>query len=86
MMALEHKLDGPGDSIEWSEDYFKYRILSQVLLPPFTFDEVWEATRYDMGDADYETVKETVFRYIEQGLLQQQFDEETKEIVFRPNP
>jgi type I restriction enzyme, S subunit len=87
MMALEDRLDTrPGDSIPWSEDFFKYRILSQVLTPPFSFNEVWEAVRYDMEDADYEDVKAKIFGYIEAGILEQQFDMDRKEIVFYPRP
>jgi type I restriction enzyme S subunit len=83
MMAFEDRLDsGPGDSIPWNEDFFKYRILSQVLQSPFNFDEIWEAVRYDMEDANYETVKDKVFDFVDAGILQQQFHEERKEIVF----
>lgn len=87
MMALEERFDtGPGDSIPWSEDYFKYRTLSQLLLPPFGFSEIWERVEYDMEEASYETVKDKVFEYVAAGLLEQQFDEERKEIVFYPHP
>lgn len=87
MMAMEDKLDtGPGDSISWSEDYFKYRILSQVLQPPFSFADIWEAVEYDMEEARYETVRDKVFEYVEVGILDQQFDEDRKEIVFHPRP
>lgn len=85
MMALEERLDtGPGDSIPWSENYFKYRILSQLLLPPFSFSDIWEKVEYDMPEASYETVKDKVFEYVAAGILEQQFDEESKEIVFHP--
>jgi type I restriction enzyme, S subunit len=87
MVTLEEKLEyGPGDSIPWSEDFFKYRILSQALTPPFSFSEIWEAVRYDMEDANYEDVKAKVFEYIEIGILEQQFDMNRKEIVFYPRP
>lgn len=87
MMELEDKLDsGPGDSIPWSEDYFKYRTLSQILRAPFNFSEIWEAVYYDMADAQYEDVKDKVFEYVSEGILSQQFDEEEKEIVFYPQP
>jgi type I restriction enzyme S subunit len=87
MLALEDRLDtGPGDSIPWSEDFFKYRTLSQVLTAPFSFNEIWEAVRYDMEDASYEDVKAKVFEYIEAGILEQQFDIDRKEIVFYPRP
>ena len=87
MLALEDRIaSGPGDSIPWSEDFFKYRILSQVLTPPFGFNEIWEAVSYDMGDANYDDVKAKVFQYIEAGILEQQFDMERKEIVFYPRP
>jgi type I restriction enzyme S subunit len=87
MLAFEDKLDyGTGDSIPWSEDFFKYRILSQALTPPFSFNEIWEAVSYDMNDANYEDVKAKVFEYIEVGILEQQFDMERKEIVFYPRP
>lgn len=86
MMLLEAELDqGPGDSIAWSEDFFKYRILSQIILPPFSFDEIWEAVQYDMPEAEYDTVRKKVFEYLEQGILEQQFDAETNGIVFWPH-
>lgn len=85
MMALEDQLDiGPGDSIPWSEDFFKYRILSQVLKPPFSFSEIWEAVEYDMEEANYENVKAKIFEYIEEGILEQKFDDSRKEIVLSP--
>lgn len=85
MMELEDKLDfGKGDAITWDENYFKYRILSQVLQPPFSFAQIWEAVQYDIEEPDYETVKEKVFEYVAAGILEQQFDEERKEIVFHP--
>ena len=85
MLALEEKLDaGPGDSIPWSDDYFKYRTLSQVLKPPFSFSEIWEAVEYDMEDARYENVKVKILEYLEAGILEQQFNQERKEIVFFP--
>ncbi|AEU37475.1 restriction endonuclease subunit S [Granulicella mallensis] len=87
MLELEDRIDyGPGDSISWSEDFFKYRILSQVLTPPFSFNEIWEAVNYDMRDANYEDVKAKVFEYIEAGTVEQRFDMERKEIVFYPRP
>jgi type I restriction enzyme S subunit len=87
MLAFEDWLDmGPGNPIPWSEDFFKYRILSQVLIPPFSFNEIWEAVNYDMGDANYEDVKAKVFEYVEAGIVEQQFDMERKEIVFYPRP
>jgi type I restriction enzyme S subunit len=55
-----------------------------VLDPPFSFIEVWEQVRYDMEDAEYEDVKTKVFEYVEEGILEQQFDQERKEIVFYP--
>lgn len=85
MMALEKKLDtGQGDSIPWSENYFKYRTLSQVLKPPFSFGEIWEAVEYDMEEANYENVKAKIFEYIEEGILEQKFDDSRKEIVLSP--
>jgi len=87
MKAFEDRLDtGPGDSIPWSEDYFKYRTLSQLLRPPFSFTDIWESVIYDMEEADYETVKDKVFEYVASGLLEQQFDETRKEIVFYQRP
>ncbi|AMV31705.1 EcoKI restriction-modification system protein HsdS [Pirellula sp. SH-Sr6A] len=85
LKTMEEQLSwGPGDSIPWSEDYFKYRTLSQLLVPPFSFDDVWQKTIYDMEEADYETVKDRIFKYLASGLLVQEFDEERREIVFRP--
>lgn len=85
MMELESQLDrGHPDSIPWNENYFKYRVLSQVLRAPFTFREIWDQVQYDMPDADYETVKDTIFEYVQQGVLEQRFDEDEKGIVFCP--
>jgi type I restriction enzyme S subunit len=85
LKTMEEQLSwGPGDSIPWCEDYFKYRTLSQLLVPPFSFDDVWQKTIYDMEEADYETVKDRIFKYLASGLLVQEFDEERREIVFRP--
>lgn len=85
LMALEYKLEkGSDEHIEWSEDYFKYRTLSQVLRPPFSFTDIWNAVEHDIEEPKYETVKDKVFEYVAAGLLEQQFDEERKEIVFQP--
>jgi type I restriction enzyme, S subunit len=85
MIALESKLNSePNESIQWSEDYFKYRTLSQVLLPPFSFTDIWKAVEHDIEEPNYNTVKAKVFEYLEDGTLEQQFDEERKEIVFQP--
>ena len=84
MAALEEMLVGPGDSIPWSENYFKYRTLSQVLRPPFTFTEIWKEVYDDMPDAAYEDVRSKLFQYLEEGSLAQQFDEESRAIVFVP--
>ena len=87
ILALEDWLGmRPGNPVPWSDHFFKYRTLSQVLTPPFGFNEIWEAVRYDMEDADYEEVKAKVFEYIEAGILEQRFDMERKEIVFYPHP
>jgi type I restriction enzyme S subunit len=86
MIKFEKRLDfGPGDSIPWNENYFKYRILSQVVRAPFTFKQIWEQVYNDMPEAIYEKVKEKVFEYVETKILNQRFDESTKRIVFWPN-
>jgi type I restriction enzyme S subunit len=85
MIDLEYKLDtGHPDSIPWNENYFKYRILSQVLRAPFNFSEIWDAVYNDMAEAEYDDVKDKVFDYVQEGLLEQRFDEKRKEIVFYP--
>jgi type I restriction enzyme S subunit len=86
LMSLEEKLEGPGDSIPWSEDYFKYRTLGQILTPPFSFEQIWNEVDYDMPEADYDVVRDKIFEYLEQGILEQKFDEKTKGIVFSPRP
>lgn len=87
MSALEEKFDqAPAEPRPWSVNYFKYRTLSQALLPPFSFAQIWEATVLDMEEACYEIVKETIFEYVATGILEQQFDESRKEIVFSPRP
>lgn len=85
MMALEDRLAwAREDFIPWSEDYFKYRTLSQLLQHPFSFSEIWDEVYHDMPDANYETVKDKIFEYVEAGSLEQRFDEARKEIVFYP--
>lgn len=87
MMVLEAKLDtGSGNSIAWDENYFKYRILSQILNSPFSFADIWREVEHDIEAPSYETVRDTVFSYIQDGTLSQQFDETLKEIVFAPRP
>lgn len=87
LIAMENQLEtGPGDSIPWSEDYFKYRILSQVLQPPFSFKEVMEAVYYDMEDASYEMVQTKVFKYLSEGILEQRFDGDRQEMLFYTRP
>jgi len=62
MKGLEENLDfGKGDSIPWDDNYFKYRVLSQVLEPPYGFSEIWEAVNYHMPKTDYDVVKGKVF-------------------------
>jgi len=84
MMALEYILDKADASIQWSEDYFKYRMLSQVLRPPFSFADIWNAVEHDIEEPSYEIVKDKLFEYLGEGTLEQQFDPERKEIVFHP--
>lgn len=87
MLAIEAKLDSEPDAfIPWDEDFFKYRTLSQVLLPPFSFGQIWEAVEFNVEDTSYETVKDKVFEYVASGILEQCFDEQRKEIVFYPRP
>lgn len=84
-MEIEKELiTGPGNSVIWSEDYFKYRTLSQILQPPFSFRDIWEAVKHDIEEVSYETIKDKVFEYVDAGSLNQQFDEARKEIVFHP--
>jgi type I restriction enzyme S subunit len=37
-----------------------------------------------MPEATYDNVKNQVFKYVEEGDLEQQFDEQRREIVFVP--
>lgn len=86
LMRMEEKLDyGLGDSIPWSEKYFLYRTISQVLPEKFSFEQLWDATYYDMEDLDYEVIKSTLFKYVKRGLLIQEFDEKKQSIVFSKN-
>jgi type I restriction enzyme S subunit len=85
MFALEEKFElAPAEPRPWSENYFKYRTLSQAIQPPFSFSEIWEVVQSDMEEASYETVKGKIFEYVEAGILEQKFDETRKEIVFYP--
>lgn len=85
LIALESKLyKGTIDYLPWSSDFFKYRTLSKVLNAPFNFEEVWYEAAHDMPDATYEIVKDQMLEFLEQGVLEQRFDEVRKEIVFYP--
>ena len=85
LLALEKMLEGDqAEPLPWSEDFFKYRTLSQILKPPLSFAKLWSAVEQDFEQPSYETVKDKVFEYVAEGLLQQEFDEEQREIVFRP--
>lgn len=87
VLALEDKFDQvTAEPRPWSENYFKYRTLSQALVAPFSFAQIWEATLLDMEEASYETVKDKVFEYITEGILEQRFDDMRREIVFIPRP
>ena len=85
LLEMEKQLEGDqAEPLQWSEDFFKYRTLSQILTPPYSFAKVWAAVEQDFEQPSYETVKKTVFEYVAAGVLQQEFDEASKEIVFRP--
>jgi type I restriction enzyme, S subunit len=85
LIALESTLYyGVIDYLPWSPDFFKYRTLSKVLNAPFNFEEIWYEAAHDMPDATYEIVKDQVLEFLEQGVLEQRFDEGRKEIVFYP--
>ncbi|MCY2976982.1 MAG: restriction endonuclease subunit S [Planctomycetota bacterium] len=85
LLAQEKKLEGDqAEPLPWSEDFFKYRTLSQILQSPFSFANIWSAVEQDFDQPSYETVKNKVFEYVADGVLKQEFDEERKEIVFRP--
>ncbi|MFO0903729.1 MAG: restriction endonuclease subunit S [Pirellulales bacterium] len=85
LLAMEKNLEGDkAEPLPWSEDFFKYRTLSQILQPPFSFAKIWSAVEQDFAEPDYETIKNKVFEYVAAGVLRQEFNEEQREIVFRP--
>ncbi|ADB19086.1 restriction modification system DNA specificity subunit [Pirellula staleyi DSM 6068] len=85
LLAMEKKLEGEqAEPLPWSEDFFKYRTLSQILQPPFSFAKIWSIVEQDFAEPDYETVKNKVFEYVAAGVLKQEFSEEQREIVLRP--
>ncbi len=87
LLGMEKKLEGDkAEPLPWSEDFFKFRTLSQILQPPFSFAKIWSAVEQDFEQPSYETVKNKVFEYVASGVLKQEFSEEQKEIVFRPKP
>ena len=55
-----------------------------MLSPPFSFAKIWKEVYDDMPEATYDNVKNQVFKYVEEGDLEQQFDEQRREIVFVP--
>lgn len=85
LLSMEKKLEGDkAEPLPWSDDFFKYRTLSQILQPPFSFTKIWSAVEQDFAEPDYETVKNKVFEYVAAGVLKQEFNEDQREIVFRP--
>ncbi len=85
LLAMEKRLEGDkSEPLPWSEDFFKYRTLSQILQPPFSFAKIWSAVGQDFAEPNYEIVKNKVFEYVVAGVLKQEFNEEQREIVFRP--
>jgi type I restriction enzyme S subunit len=85
LLAMEKKLEGDkAEPLPWSEDFFKYRTLSQILQPPYSFASIWSAVEQDFAEPEYETVKNKVFEYVAAGVLKQEFNEEQREILFKP--
>jgi type I restriction enzyme S subunit len=86
-----------GEQIEWSPDYFKYRVLS-TQPAPFSFAEVMQRAESVFDDPSYEEINDIILGLLGQGasraVLSQRFDvrldESTqevagrKEIVFEP--
>jgi type I restriction enzyme, S subunit len=73
-----------GNPIDWSEDYFRYRILGDVLRAPCSFVTIWEEVERRMPDANYHEVKDKIFEYISNGTLRQRFDKKQKSLVLFP--
>lgn len=89
-----------GDSIPWSLDYFKYRILA-AQPAPFSFEDLREKAVLVFEDPlPYEAIRDLIFDLLGQdgkpALLRQRFDLQTndeinevtgrKEMVFEPVP
>ncbi len=87
-----------GESLKWSADYFKYRILG-LQPPPFSFDDVMHKAASVFDELPpYEEIKDIILELLGQGggrtLLSQSFDlhidantkeaSGRKEIVFGP--
>lgn len=80
-----------GETIPWSEDYFKYRILSDQPFP-FSFSDLMQnAAAVFEEPPPYETIRDLIFDLLGQdgkpALLRQRFDiqthEETNEVTSR---
>lgn len=73
-----------GEPIDWSEDYFRFRILGGILQAPFCFTKIWEVIEQRMPEADYGVVKDKIFEFIANGTLRQRFDKKQRALVFFP--
>lgn len=98
--AALKKLDeavGKGEPIQWSAEYFKYRILG-AHRAPFTFGDVMQKAESVFVDPPYDEIKDLIFALLSNGgghaVLRQSFDlnidantkepSGRKEIVFGP--
>lgn len=76
------------EPIQWSADYFKYRILG-TQFAPFSFNEVMQKAESIFDEPPpYEEIKDMILELLTQGeeraYLHQGFDEGRKEIVLLP--
>lgn len=79
-----------GDQIQWSAEYFKYRILG-AQITSFTFNEVMKKAESVFDEPPpYEEIKDMILNLVSCGEgsfhITQTFDEDRKEVVLKTTP
>lgn len=87
LKKLDAKINN-GETIPWSAEYFRHRILG-IQVTPFSFDELMHKAESVFDEPPpYEEIKEMILSLLSQhendAHLKQWFDEGRREIVLRP--
>ena len=84
LAELDKRLEN-GESIPWSADYFKYRLLGQQASPVSFADLLNKTAAIFVEQPPYEEIRRMIFELLEPGkgepLLVQNFDDTRSEIV-----